>query len=221
VVLVRRPEHDAVVGLRGLLIGVLASLIITQSDQWDEWIAAAPDVTALLLLVGAPIAGVLGGLSAALLTGLLQGFSFLRRTVSSTPNEGIRWAGWNVLFFWVTAEVAGLITYALVTILFPDMPADIRLVLLAGLHTGLLVEWAILDALHIGSAYVQHYLLRALLVRCGYGPWRYVRFLDYATSRHLLRRVGGAYEFIHPLLREHFVHLRFDVPHSSTGARPL
>jgi hypothetical protein len=68
------------------------------------------------------------------------------------------------------------------------------------------------SAMHIGSAYVQHYLLRALLVRCGYAPWRYVRFLDYTTRRHLLRRVGGADEFIHPLLRQHFVHLRLDEP---------
>jgi len=196
----------------GLLIGLLVAVIVTHSDQWDAWIAAAPEATALLLLLGAPFAGVLGGLIAALLTGLFRGFSFLRRTLSSTPNEGIRWAVWNVLFFWVAAEVAGLITYTLMIVLFSDLPADIRMVLLVALHTGLLIEWSVVVALHIGSGYVQHYLLRALLVPCGYAPWRYVHFLDYATKRHLLRRVGGAYAFIHPILCQHFADLRFDEP---------
>jgi hypothetical protein len=60
-----------------------------------------------------------------------------------------------------------------------------------------------------GLACVQHLVLRTLLVRAGCTPWRYVDFLDYAADRVLLRRVGGAYEFIHPLLREHLAAMPF------------
>ena len=34
-------------------------------------------------------------------------------------------------------------------------------------------------------------------------PWQYVRLLDEATQRLLLRQQGGGYSFIHNLLRDH------------------
>ncbi|NES08375.1 MAG: hypothetical protein F6K22_39895 [Okeania sp. SIO2F4] len=33
-------------------------------------------------------------------------------------------------------------------------------------------------------------------------PWNYARFLNYATEKMLLQRVGGGYRFIHRLLQE-------------------
>ena len=38
-------------------------------------------------------------------------------------------------------------------------------------------------------------------------PWNYPRFLDYATERILLRKVGGGYIFVHRLLLEYFAAL--------------
>jgi hypothetical protein len=35
-------------------------------------------------------------------------------------------------------------------------------------------------------------------------PWDHVRFLEYATDRVFLRRVGGGYAFVHRPLQEHF-----------------
>ncbi len=55
-----------------------------------------------------------------------------------------------------------------------------------------------------GAAYLHHYLLRWILWRSGALPWHYVRFLEEATERILLQRVGGGYRFIHPLFLEHF-----------------
>ena len=55
-----------------------------------------------------------------------------------------------------------------------------------------------------GLAAVQHGVLRLRLWRAGCMPLRYARFLDYATDRLLLRRVGGEYLFIHRLLLEFF-----------------
>jgi hypothetical protein len=58
-----------------------------------------------------------------------------------------------------------------------------------------------------GAAYVQHFVLRFLLWCTSSVPWNYPRFLDYATERILLRKVGGGYIFIHRLLLEYFASL--------------
>jgi hypothetical protein len=55
-----------------------------------------------------------------------------------------------------------------------------------------------------GDACIQHFVLRLILYCNGYIPWNYARFLDYATDRLFLQRVGGGYRFMHDLLRLHF-----------------
>ena len=58
-----------------------------------------------------------------------------------------------------------------------------------------------------GAAYIQHFVLRFLLWCARSVPFNYPRFLDYATERILLRKVGGGYIFIHGLLLEYFASL--------------
>lgn len=55
-----------------------------------------------------------------------------------------------------------------------------------------------------GDFFVRHWCVRVLLWRYGYAPLRYVRFLDQAVARGLLRRLGNGYAFAYPLLMEHF-----------------
>jgi hypothetical protein len=55
-----------------------------------------------------------------------------------------------------------------------------------------------------GTACIQHFTLRLLLCWHGQIPWNYARFLDYATERIFLQKVGSGYIFIHRLLLEHF-----------------
>jgi hypothetical protein len=55
-----------------------------------------------------------------------------------------------------------------------------------------------------GEAVLKHATLRLRLICNGSIPWNYVRFLDYAAERILLRKVGGGYTFIHRMLLEHF-----------------
>lgn len=65
--------------------------------------------------------------------------------------------------------------------------------------------WGLRSGLRFGGlACIQHFIVRLILYRRGYIPWNYVRFLDYATERVFLRRVGGGYIFVHRLLQEHF-----------------
>jgi hypothetical protein len=52
------------------------------------------------------------------------------------------------------------------------------------------------------AAFLQHFVLRFFLWRLNLLPWRLVAFLDEATERLLLRKVGGSYIFVHRLLRD-------------------
>jgi hypothetical protein len=58
-----------------------------------------------------------------------------------------------------------------------------------------------------GIAFAKHYLLRYYLWRAGHLPWNYIKFLDHAVERILLRRVGGGYIFSHRTLLEYFAGL--------------
>jgi hypothetical protein len=73
-----------------------------------------------------------------------------------------------------------------------------------GVITGLLAGGLSLG----GTAWLQHQLLRAMLVRRGVAPWDYIRFLNYGVERVLLRRLGGGYVFVNRLLQEHLVSVR-------------
>ena len=58
-----------------------------------------------------------------------------------------------------------------------------------------------------GLPAIRHFSLRVVLWFSGYIPWNYARFLNYATNRLFLQRVGGGYRFIHRLLQEHFARM--------------
>jgi hypothetical protein len=68
---------------------------------------------------------------------------------------------------------------------------------------GGLFGWAISG----GWAVLRHIVLRSLLHNRHFFPWHAQAFLNDATARILLRRVGGGYSFIHRLLLEYFANL--------------
>jgi hypothetical protein len=68
---------------------------------------------------------------------------------------------------------------------------------------GGIVGWAISG----GWAVLRHFVLRWLLHRRHIFPWNAQGFLNTATARILLQRVGGGYGFIHRLLLEYFANL--------------
>jgi DNA polymerase III delta prime subunit len=75
--------------------------------------------------------------------------------------------------------------------------------LIAGLMGGLIPGWTSLG----GKACIEHLTLRLIMYRSGFIPWNYARFLDYATERIFIQKVGGGYIFIHRLLLEHFAEM--------------
>lgn len=54
---------------------------------------------------------------------------------------------------------------------------------------------------------IAHLAARSTLFLSNSVPWAYTRFLDYAASRLLLRKIGGGYIFAHPILRDHLANL--------------
>lgn len=71
----------------------------------------------------------------------------------------------------------------------------------------LTIIFLIVAMIELGQPVIKHFSLRLVLYFTGKIPWNYARFLDYATERTILQRVGGGYRFIHRLLQEHFASL--------------
>lgn len=69
--------------------------------------------------------------------------------------------------------------------------------------SGGLLMWAISG----GLAILRHSIIRLLLTRSHLFPWHAPQFLEEATARILLRRVGGGYSFPHRLLLDYFADL--------------
>jgi hypothetical protein len=76
------------------------------------------------------------------------------------------------------------------------------------LLAGTVVMWILSGGLTV----LRHYVIRWLLARHHTFPFRAQAFLDDATARILLRRVGGGYSFIHRRLQDYFADL--EMPHS-------
>lgn len=77
--------------------------------------------------------------------------------------------------------------------------------LLIGVGTGLLL--VLLFGLMSSPEVIRHYSLRLALWQLQKIPLDYIRFLDYAAERILLRKVGGGYIFVHRTLLEYFASL--------------
>ncbi|MBD2598269.1 tetratricopeptide repeat protein [Nostoc spongiaeforme FACHB-130] len=124
----------------------------------------------------------------------------------SVPNQGIK-------HLWRNAVLITIIFVPLHTLL-------LHLVLRStiSLVNIVLISLPIAPLLWIGfgGGYVciNHFLVRLSLYCTHSIPWDYACFLNYATERLLLQRVGGRYRFIHDLLRQSLAQLRIDThPH--------
>jgi hypothetical protein len=111
-----------------------------------------------------------------------------------SPNEGIWRSGKNGL-------VGGLAVGLFFGLFFGLVGA-----LAVGLFFGLL--FGLLFGLFFGlGAFVMHFTLHFFLSLRGDLPWDLIPFLDRATERLLLRKVGGSYIFVHRLLLDYFAEL--------------
>jgi hypothetical protein len=112
----------------------------------------------------------------------------------AVPNEGMhRSARYVILISLVAGLVCGLV-FGPVSGLVAGLVAWLFLGLEAGLLPGQQPE---------GVPCLVHLVLRLRLIGNRLTPWKFVRFLDFAAERILLRKVGGGYSFVHRMLLEH------------------
>ena len=199
----------------GLLIGPLAELAFRLLDN------RTPNILVVMLCLG---------LIYGLIFGMFGGFSEMQIDDHTRiqPNQGILRSGWNALRIGLIATLfLGLLLDLSLVLLYGlrfslDGPLLITLIrtLLVGLSGGLFFG-IIIGLSYGGIAYFEHYTLRYLLRRSGCMPWRYVRFLEEASDRILLQRVGGGYRFIHPLFLDYFAANGETMPAGSTQQLPL
>jgi TIR domain len=210
-------------GITGVSVGVVPGLIVSALARFGYlpikgvallllrleltllFVISVTVLSALAVSMGAAIlAGFLGALF-----GVLSGLTGRDVERRALPNQGIRQSAANVPMFALIGTIVVGIPYglinlsagALITRTIPD-PADwLRL----GLGSGLV--FGVIGGLLPGAACIQHFSLRFVLWCSGFVPWRYPRFLDHATERMFLQRVGGRYRFIHVLLRDHLARM--------------
>ena len=114
------------------------------------------------------------------------------------------------LCFWLVSRLGVTLLIGLGFRLFFGLLFWLSVGLLFWLGVGLLVGLliALVSGLVLGlRAVVQHYTLRFWLWRTRIFPWKAQQFLDDATTRILLRRVGSGYSFVHRLLLDHLADL--------------
>jgi hypothetical protein len=122
----------------------------------------------------------------------------VKRTI---PNQGIWQSATNIAIFLSLALLISVPNWWLRSSnTCPEkmIPAIISGTLSVGIFLGLVGGGG------SGLVCIQHFIMRVILWWNGYIPWNYARFLDYATQRIFLQKVGGGYIFIHRLLLEHF-----------------
>jgi hypothetical protein len=163
-------------------------------------------------LVTALVNGILGAITGGPIGGMIGGLRGNKIETKTFPNQGIWRSARSALiatsiFMLVTAIIGGVIG-GLVSLIF-------NLDALRSILIGMLVFWYFfmwVGGLTAGFAYgglafLQHFVLRLILYSSKHTPKKFVNFLDYASERIFLQKVGSGYIFIHRLLLEHFAGL--------------
>jgi hypothetical protein len=114
------------------------------------------------------------------------------------PNQGIkRSLSYTVIAFFALMFFAIFVAWGM-DFKFVWNPALIYIGLVVGLLGGLGTNES------SGVVCIQHLVLRVILWLKGNISWNYARFLNYASDRIFLQKVGGGYIFVHRMLLEHF-----------------
>ena len=167
---------------------------------------------------GTVIAGLAGGIAvglvAIIVVGLVGGMvgglppMQLPEKFIFSPNEGIWRSGKRGLLFVILAillfGLAGGVIFAMFGTSIGNIGYGLVFGLVLGSVGGLIfgIAFGLIGGRTGLAAFLQHFVLRFFLWRLNLLPWNLVAFLDEATARLLLRKIGGSYIFVHRLLRD-------------------
>jgi hypothetical protein len=204
--------------ISSVFFGLIVGLIVGQrlSFRFVEGSNGLSNVLIFWLIIG-----LIGGLSLALSFVLVSGMKGSAIVTKTIPNQGI----------YRTARNAGII--GLIIGLIFGLITQLSFGWIFGLSVGPIFEWlyemegvyGLITWLSVGLSFgllfglfamvlgggkacIQHLILRLILYCNSYIPWNYARFLNYASDRIFLQKVGGGYIFIHRLLLEHFAQIK-------------
>ncbi|EFH84718.1 helix-turn-helix domain-containing protein [Ktedonobacter racemifer] len=198
--------------LGGVILGGVVLMLTSISSSFYGWHYGVQ-----FGLIYGVIVGCIGSI-AAMFTGFFSA-GWLSELIDDQrqfvkPNEGIRRSIRHALFAGgIFGSVGGLTGGVICSMAFglagiPGWP-----ILGAGFAIAIGIVFAHkFFAFYGGIAWLEHYVLRALLWLKGEIPWNYVAFLDYAAERILLRKVAGGYMFFHRLLLDYFASAHTDTP---------
>jgi NACHT domain len=206
----------------GLVTALPTKIVPLEQLSWSWQRARSSSRCVSELLAGVIFGLILGmilwlssgevlGLSFGLISGLIFGLFFVlgsglgsseinKRT---TPNQGIRSSVKNS---WIVGLIGGLVfgvMFGLTAPLFGQNESIIKIGLIGGMIFGLLFGLK-----YGGAAWTQHLVLRWILHQKGHIPWNYAKFLDFASERLLMKKIGGGYVFFHRMLLEHFTGMK-------------
>lgn len=202
--LISRPVYGLIAGvgvglISGILVGNLKTINTVEilSFSWGKFKTNFLRNLITGLILGLIISltdgwdkGLLLGPILWLIVGITEAFFSLDIEVRTIANQGVRKSAVNACVIGLVGGIsAGLIGEA-----FDGLTRGIIFGLVFGLVFGLISG---------GITCIQHFSLRLILCQSNLIPWNYRRFLNYATERLLLQRIGGRYRFIHQLLQEH------------------
>jgi serine/threonine protein kinase/DNA polymerase III delta prime subunit len=182
----------------GLVVGLVNLLIYAQISEPLSMLLHGLTYMLLGLFFSTLVIGLFGGLSSE----MVDEHSRVK------PNEGMRRSARNSRMVGLTVGVLFGLVSGLCLGLFGWWSGGWENGLIQALIYGIfygLVSGLLSGLLFGGEACIRHSLLRLFLWLTRSTPWNYPRFLDYATERILLHKVGGSYIFIHRLLLDYFV----------------
>ena len=178
--------------VKGMIYGLILGLILKvnsnlRSYDWEQVIRYITNLGGMQL-----IRGIFFGLSLGLFFVIVRGLTGPSIQTFIKPNQGIRQSAKNSLVF-------GLIGALILRLTAIMLGWTTRGWTMFGFSFGMVVGGV--------EACIKHLIIRIILFLRGSIPWNYARFLDYATERIFLQKVGGGYIFVHRLLLEHFAQM--------------
>jgi hypothetical protein len=134
-----------------------------------------------------------------------------RINLKTQPNQGIRRSASTALRYGGLLSLMGLFAFGFGYGVPLAQSHGLQYGIMEGIVNGILGLGLSVGMLPLGMMPVmKHAALRWLLVRFERTPRRFVHFLETAADLHLLRRVGGGYQFEHEELRAYFSELFLD-----------
>ncbi|WP_254012147.1 NACHT domain-containing protein [Limnofasciculus baicalensis] len=193
------------------------SISIVESFTWTNWSFRQVKWVWIISLFAALCLGVVNwinngivaGLKVTLITAIVAtivslptGFTGVERPRKTYANQGIIKSCKNAVIFGfclgLISTLIGILIGILIDLridgLLNLLKVDAILGIIVGLMSGLFMG---------GITCIQHFILR-LILRWNGLPWNFTLFLDYATQKGFLQGIGGSYQFMHDLLRDHF-----------------